>query len=206
MTPHHTTNNPVFMFDLGGVLVEIQSLDKIADWALEIMTKQDFEHLWTQSPRPAQLERGLLTPREFATLVQHEYRLKIDVDGLLEHFRSIVMDPFPGAVDVLKRANNLGRTVCLSNTNRLHWDKVTGESDLLEHFDLLLPSFELGHVKPQREIYEEALRRIHATPEDVVFFDDREENVLAARNLGIHAHRVYGPEAVLTHLRGTGGE
>jgi HAD superfamily hydrolase (TIGR01509 family) len=193
-------DTPVFMFDLGGVLIRIQDVEDTASWALEIMSEHDFEHLWTRSPRPVQLERGLLTPREFAILICREYRLDIEVEELLEHFKSIVMEPFPRTREVLELANASGRTVCLSNTNSLHWKKVLEETDVLTYFDLLLPSFEIGLVKPDPEIYRQALRRIPASAENVVFFDDRAENVEGARKLGIRAHQVFGPEDVLPYL------
>ncbi len=47
-----------------------------------------------------------------------------------------------------------------------------------------------GVIKPDRRIYEIALERMgRPDPGQVLFIDDREENVAAARDLGFHAHR-----------------
>lgn len=56
-----------------------------------------------------------------------------------------------------------------------------------DHFDHATLSFELGIVKPAREIYEDAVRGLGIAPEQALFLDDREENVAGALAAGLHA-------------------
>ena len=58
-----------------------------------------------------------------------------------------------------------------------------------DHFDHATLSFELGIVKPQRAIYEDALRGLGVAPEQALFLDDREENVAGALAAGLRAER-----------------
>jgi FMN phosphatase YigB (HAD superfamily) len=57
-------------------------------------------------------------------------------------------------------------------------------------------SAEEGVIKPDQRIYEIAAQRIPHAPADVVFFDDRHENVEAARAFGFDA-KIYTDEAQL---------
>ena len=53
--------------------------------------------------------------------------------------------------------------------------------------DLLVYSFEEGLQKPDHRIYLRACERLGVRPERAVFLDDREDNVVAARELGMPA-------------------
>ena len=50
-------------------------------------------------------------------------------------------------------------------------------------------SFEVGLIKPDPSIYRHCLRKLGVRPSEALFVDDLEENVLAARALGIRSIR-----------------
>ena len=79
------------------------------------------------------------------------------------------------------------RLLLLSNTNHLHARYLLPRLPVLARFDALLLSHELGLIKPEQEIFEEALRRAGTAPAEAAFFDDSPEFVAAARALGIRA-------------------
>jgi len=53
--------------------------------------------------------------------------------------------------------------------------------------DLIVYSHEEGMNKPDRRLYERAWRRLGVQPEEMLFLDDAEPNILAARECGVHA-------------------
>lgn len=53
--------------------------------------------------------------------------------------------------------------------------------------DLIVYSHEEGMSKPDRRIYERTWQRLGVRPDEMLFLDDVEPNVLAARECGIHA-------------------
>jgi putative hydrolase of the HAD superfamily len=53
--------------------------------------------------------------------------------------------------------------------------------------DLIVYSHEEGMNKPDRRIYERAWQRLGVQPHEMIFLDDVEPNILAARECGIHA-------------------
>ena len=90
-------------------------------------------------------------------------------------------------------ARNGVRLALLSNASAAFGEAVR-RADWFEAFTLAVISAEERTVKPEREIYEVLLDVLaHETggvrlPSAVIFFDDREDNVEAARALGIDAH------------------
>lgn len=53
-------------------------------------------------------------------------------------------------------------------------------------FDQVFTSFEIGIRKPEFEFYKVVLREAGANPSETIFVDDKIENVIAARSLGIN--------------------
>jgi len=80
------------------------------------------------------------------------------------------------------------RLVLLSNTHDLHVGFLRPQLPVLERFDGLVLSCEVGLVKPERAIYERALAAAGVPATKAVFFDDLEPYVEAARAAGLHAH------------------
>ncbi|HXK37251.1 MAG: hypothetical protein A2V67_16120 [Deltaproteobacteria bacterium RBG_13_61_14] len=59
----------------------------------------------------------------------------------------------------------------------------------LGYFTVQLFSSEIGLVKPEEAIYRRCLAALGVSPRQVLFLDDKRENVAAARKVGMHAVR-----------------
>lgn len=86
------------------------------------------------------------------------------------------------------------KTAILSNGVPEVMDRVRAERPLMELFDAVVVSYELGHAKPDREIYETTLSRLGVAPEDALFVDDRLENIQAADGLGLRTFHFTGDD------------
>ncbi len=105
--------------------------------------------------------------------------------------RAWVMEDYPGIQRVIEGLNGAGvMTACLSNTNKSHWDGLLGASPACAAISRPLVSHELGAVKPDERIYRLAEEQLGAAPEELVFFDDLEPNVVGAQRAGWRAHRI----------------
>ena len=69
-------------------------------------------------------------------------------------------------------------------------------------FDEIIISAEEGVAKPNRAIFEIALKRLAVEPAEAVFVDDLAANVTAARTLGMFAIQFTDTERVLAAVRG----
>jgi putative hydrolase of the HAD superfamily len=79
------------------------------------------------------------------------------------------------------------RTGILSNLPRPLGERLRDTEGFLDHFDHVTFSYELAMVKPQRAIYEHAIRGADVAPEESLFLDDRPENVEGAVQAGMQA-------------------
>lgn len=74
----------------------------------------------------------------------------------------------------------------------------------MAHMKDVIVSAHEGVIKPDRHIYEITAMRLPFAPEEVVFFDDREDNVTAARDFGFDAEVFRGEGPLKTALAGRG--
>jgi epoxide hydrolase-like predicted phosphatase len=90
----------------------------------------------------------------------------------------------PDMIALVRRAKEKGiRTALLSNSWGMNYPR-----DLFDGmFDALVISGEVGMRKPDREIYDYALRAVGLPAAECVFVDDLLPNVLAAREAGMVA-------------------
>ena len=100
------------------------------------------------------------------------------------------------------------RTGCLSNTNEAHWTRATRYDGgpltncaAVKHMEILLASHEMGCVKPDEAIYEKAERISGYPGERIVFFDDLDRNIDAAKARGWRAHKIDHEGCPATQMR-----
>lgn len=74
------------------------------------------------------------------------------------------------------------RVGLLSNIPRSLFERIAADKAAL--FDPLLISSDLKLIKPSKEIFEEAIRRCGVPAEEILFIDDGEKNIDAAKALG----------------------
>jgi glucose-1-phosphatase len=191
----------VVLFDLGGVLFE---LGGVADFGAMIgeTRPEAIWDAWNRCEWVRAYERGQCDRAAFGRGLVESFRLAMEPEGFLDRFERWMVGPFPGAEALVRRTAEVARVGCLSNNNDLHWP-LQEALPIARAFEFVLLSHRLGHMKPDREAFEHALAAVAIPPESVLFLDDSEANVAAARALGIDAHHavgVEGAERVLARL------
>ncbi len=178
------------VFDLDGVIRHWND-EELADVEVahglqprEILTIAFSEHLG------AAAVTGRLTYREWMDAIRGEVldRHGPHVAPALDVWEANVgiVDPeMLGLVRVLRRQVTVG---LLSNgTTRLRRDLHV--LDLLDEFDVVLNTAELGVAKPDAGAFTHACDAVGLPPARVAFIDDLEANVLGATEVGLVAHR-----------------
>ena len=98
-------------------------------------------------------------------------------------------------LDLVRQCRKVAKVGLVTNaTSRLRTDLVT--LGLLDEFDLIVNSSEVGCVKPDPDIYRWALRALEGTPEETLFVDDSPANVEGAVRVGMAAHLYESPEGL----------
>ncbi len=87
----------------------------------------------------------------------------------------------------------------LSNINDRYTALIRGFG-FYQPFDPCLLSCEIGLEKPNKEAYEALLKALNIPAEEIVFIDDKPENIEAAKQLGIDAILFESPKQVRADL------
>ena len=109
-----------------------------------------------------------------------------------------------GTITLLEDLAAAGYRLALLSNAPADFAEVLVEQPVARFFEHLAFSAYLGSVKPEPECYRAVLAMLGASPGDVVFIDDRPENVAGAAAVGIHGVNFTTPEAVRTALAGHG--
>lgn len=132
-------------------------------------------------------ERGELASEEFYRRFCRALDLKISYSGFVDLW-SGMFQPEPILTDaLLAELAAATKLIMLSNTNEIHFEFIRAQYPLVRHFHDFVLSYRVGAMKPDAAIYLDAVRRAACEPGECFFVDDIEENVAAARRLGIDA-------------------
>ena len=88
-------------------------------------------------------------------------------------------------VNFIKELKENYKVILLSNASDTYLRKILNRYELIPLFDEIIISSEVKLVKPGNEIYQLALDRMQAKPEESVMIDDNIVNVNGAKQIGI---------------------
>jgi len=183
------TRPKIIFFDLGKVLLNYDFT--IAARRLNALTGLDGMAIMNATlaePTPVceAIETDQMTSEELYKWVREAYGLAIsraEFEAAHRNIFAILPDSLRLVQDLKAAGFRLG---VLSNICQVHWDFCLATfPELFSLFDLPLSSVGLKARKPHREIYERAAEKAGVMLNEILFFDDRLENISAARELGI---------------------
>ena len=192
-------------FDIGGVLIDIhpertyQYLSDSADVEVN-MVKESFP--WYAHD---QYERGIMNNEDWFIT----YKESLPQPCCLKRSDfwnawKLLLGEEKNTVNILEALNKQYSIWLLSNTNPKH---IQDEIEKRYLFPSLVNgavySFDVGVRKPEKEIYEIAMQRANANPQECLFIDDLLENIQAAKQIGIEGVHFISSEQLkqeLVHL------
>ena len=182
-----THSMKTIIFDLGGVLIDhdprylyrriFEHEHQVTNFLDNICTAE-----WNEMQdagrtiADATAERIALFP-DHADLIKAYY----------ERWTEMLNGAVDGTVEILDelRGKNIP-LYALTNFSAETFVSARTIYDFLDWFQGILVSGEERLIKPDPRIYELTLERFNIDPTDAIFIDDREKNVTAAADLGIH--------------------
>ncbi|MDG5806088.1 HAD family phosphatase [Streptomyces ossamyceticus] len=180
----------IVLFDLFGVIARHQrpgALEKMAarcDASLDAFTTA----YWTHRPP---YDAGLRTPSAYWTDVLHALSRPSDA-GTIEELRLTDIDSWSRVDDrmvtYVRDLRDRARVALLSNIPADHADAFLAAQPWLHDLDHRAFSGQIGAAKPDPAAFQHCVVALRAAPADFLFVDDREENVLAARAVGMNGH------------------
>lgn len=192
----------VIVFDLGNVLIPfnynliIQRLNKI-----EVGLGKKFYDLYQKNYQiHRQYERGTLSDTKFLDILLNWVDYKIGREEFC-HVYSNIFSENKKVTSLLPGLKKKYKLVLLSNTNHIHKKYGWANFPFLIYFDKQILSFEVGAVKPERQIYEATENFSKMPSNEHIFIDDILDYVNGAKVLGWDAIQFKGYENLLREFK-----
>ncbi len=202
-----STSPPIaaLAFDLGNVLVQVDHLRFCR--GLSELAGRPAEEVYAavfQSGLEPGYDRGRLSSREFHRRLQARFALDLPFPRFRDLWNGI-FDPWEDMEEVVARLARRYPLYLLSNTNPLHFRYLRERfASLLKHFRALILSYRVGSRKPEAAIFQALLREAGLPPARILYIEDQEDFVAAARTHGLTAWLFVSPRDFKERLRVAG--
>jgi FMN phosphatase YigB (HAD superfamily) len=175
----------IVVFDLGKVLIDFDySIAGRRIAARANLTPAKVQEFLDHSPLLYRLETGLITQQEFF----EEVRQHTGFSGSFDEFAGFFADIFweiPPMIELHARLRRQGvPTYIFSNTNDLAVLHIRRNFPFFGNFDGYIYSHEIRAMKPDAKIYEAMEKMSGKRGADILYLDDRPENVAAGAARG----------------------
>ncbi len=195
----------VVAFDLGKVLVDFDyriSAGKIA--ARGKMPAAEVREFIDHSPLLYRFETGRLTNEEFYQAVCEATGFQGSFPEFSQYFADIFwpIEPMVAWHDRL-RAQDIP-TYIFSNTNELAVNHIRRSFPFFSHFTGYIYSYRQGAMKPDPKIYAALERLAGKHGPEILYLDDRQENIEGGRQCGWQVILQENPEKTLETARQLG--
>lgn len=191
------------VFDLGGVVFRWQPDEIIAsvfeDRHTRALVKREiFEH-----PDWIELDRGTISLENAIRRGAMRTGLARPEIERLMHAVPVNLTPVEKTIELIGRLSaSANKLFVLSNMHRASMAHLEEAHDIWEAFDGLVISCRINKVKPETQIYQHLLDEYELDPAETIFIDDMQENLDAARSLGIRTIRFRSPAQCEQALEG----
>ncbi len=175
----------IIVFDLGKVLVDFDySIAGRRIAAQSKLSADDVQKFLDHSPLLFRYETGLMTRREFFDEVCRHTGFRGSLAEFSEFFADIFTEmPAMTALHAALRRRRLP-TFIFSNTNDLAIEHIRRNFPFFAGFDGYVLSYEVGSMKPDGKIYAALEKLSGRRGAEVLYLDDRPENVAAGAARG----------------------
>lgn len=184
------------LFDFGGVIVSLNKQNALNRFKeIGVTNVEEYLNEFRQSGIFLDYEEGKLNAPQFykalRELAGNENITDEQIDSAWLAFLVGIPDYKYTLLKELRKSYNV---YLLSNTNPsvMKWAKSEDFSPTKEpieaFFDKCYLSYEIGHAKPEKAIYEHIIKDSGMNPAETLFFDDGEANIKAAQELGFQTY------------------
>jgi len=139
------------------------------------------------------LETDAIGPEDFRNAIRNFLQVPVADKEIDEAWNAMILDIPAQRIAFMEKLKSKYKLFLLSNTNSIHYkyyNKYFTDTfnypSLDAFFEKAWYSYLMGVRKPNSEIFRMVLENGGLNPEETMFIDDLEENVIAAASVGIH--------------------
>src|SRR5690554_1370 len=198
------------IFDMGNVIIDIDISLTLKELKSDLSENEFLlADEFMKSELHAAFESGNIDEKEFRNGIRMAFNKDWKDEWIDQVWNTLLLTIPKERVQLLKTLRKNHKLYLLSNTNSIHFkvveeiyrrDNGNSNESFRGLFDHLFLSFEMGLQKPDKRIYENVVETIGARPEECLFFDDLEENLTAAKEVGIQTHLISHPRALTDYF------
>ena len=172
-----------FLIDIGRVLLDFRFEPSLAT-LLPAGTLNPDERLARLMARKDEFEAGKIDVPMYVDWALEVLGSPASHEQFIEAWRRIFTPNEPMWRTIRQLAADRHRMILFSNINAIHCPWLFEEFPEFSLFDGAVLSHQTGHIKPQPEIYQHAIRTHALEPEKTLYIDDLADNIAAGRSFG----------------------
>ena len=195
-------------FDLDGVYFQNGKSNFIANLGKKYGVSEDeAKRVFLKSDQMnTDYKTGKMSDEEFWTWAKNEWNISDEWQKLPE----LMIEGYEvneNVVSIVKTVREKGyKTVICSSNFPARIEGLQKRFGFLHNFEAWALSYEVGHNKPDKELFEELVRRSDVEANEIAFADDFEPTVMSAKVVGISAFLYENFDQFLGELRKLGVE
>jgi len=183
------------IFDFGGVLYNITHSETIKQ--LYALSSEDSEFRKIDKSHYSNIqflldyEMGLIDDTVFRNMLRDLLGSNVDDEVIDNAWNATLLGLFDDSERIVSQLAKDFEIYLLSNTNKIHFNYFYPQcSALFSYFNKLYLSYELKLRKPNQKIFEFVINDLSKKPQNILFIDDIESNLISAANIGIETFHI----------------
>lgn len=191
------------LFDLGGVVIEIDFDRVFSHWALS--SNQSLEFIRSRFAFDSNYERherGEIDASEYFASLRKSMGINISDEEFISGWNSLYVGEMLGVSTLLSKVAEKLSIYAFTNSNFTHqrvWSKKFKQ--VLSLFREVFVSSEIGKRKPESAAFHAISGEIGVKLENILFFDDSLENIVGAEKVGMQTVHVTSPKDIEIALK-----
>ena len=192
------------IFDFGGVILDIDpqlTINAFIKLGYPKDKKLDGQDFYLKVIH--KFEKGIFTPEVFRNKLRDYLQMNLTDQQIDEAWNALLFDIPKERIEVIEKVKKNYPIYLLSNSNEIHYELYLRDLQLrfgYNEFDQLFNksyfSFDLHLCKPDPEIYEFVINQENLNPATTLFIDDREDNLIGAREAGLKTYHLTNQERI----------
>lgn len=180
--------------DVGGVILRDDFKSFFAQFETKIgMPAEAFYALTVGSEEWKLYNKNFITERELWRKLAPRLGVEGEVARELRRWRRM-LEPIPETIGILEKVRGRYPLYCLSNVDKATTRYLQERYHLYDLFDGTVLSCDVGMRKPETGIYELAIQNFGLTPGSTLYIDDKEPNLMPARQVGFQTILFRSPQ------------
>ena len=186
-------NLSTIIFDLGGVILNLDTNLSVKAFAdLASLKEKEIYSRFLEEEWSYAFEKGEIDAPMFRNEVRKSLKVNLLDEQIDNAWNAMLVDLPISSLQLMASLKHKYQLYVLSNTNAIHLKVLnnmvaanTNGGCIMDFFDKAYYSCEVGMRKPDEEIFTYVIEANNLKPQETLFIDDMEDNIIGAQSVGL---------------------